>query len=203
MMGSALRHGVTLFALRRATYRLRSGAAALAIAGVFLATTSIALAHNTGWVWTEAKAERIVVRDAAVRFPPLERASLERELRAAVALYLTLEQTAGQEEYERSASRLHNLRYRSSHSLEKVLSGLEIEHAECTGLGASVGDDRYRHFRCLVTSEEIEIPSAVVTWEEGKITEVVEGQPRIVGPLQAQLSVHITGKSTITYRQIG
>jgi len=203
MMGRALRHGVTLFALRRATYRLRSGATALSVAGIFLVSTSIAPAHNTGWVWTEAKAERIAVRDATVRFPALERAALERELRAAVALYLTLEQTAGQEEYERLAPRLHNLRYRSSRSLGKVLSGLEIERAECTGSGARVGGDRYRHFRCLVTSEELEIPSAVVTWEEGKITEVVEDQPRIVGFFQVQLSVHVTGKSTTTYRQIG
>jgi hypothetical protein len=203
MMGRALRHAVTLFALRRPTYRLRSGAAALAIAGVFLATTSVAFAHDTGWAWNAAKGERIVVRDATVRFPPLERAALERELRAAVALYLILEQTAGQEEYELSASRLHNLRYRSSRSLGKVLSGLEIERAECTGSGARVGGNRYRHFRCLVTSEELEIPSAVVTWEEGKITEVVENQPRIVAAFQVQLSVHVAGKSTMTYRQIG
>lgn len=203
MMSRTLRRGATLLAQRRAADRVRSGVAALSIAGVSLATTSVAFAHSTGWAWNASKGERIVVRDATVRLPPLERAALARELRAAVTLYLMLEQTAGQEEYERSASRLHNLRYRSSRSLGKVLSGLAIDHAACTGSGAKVAGDRYRDFRCLVTSEELEIPSAVVTWEEGKITEVVEDSPRIVGRFQAQLSIHVAGKSTMAYRQLG
>jgi len=176
---------------------------ALWVAGIFLASTSIALAHDTRVTWTESKAEKIVTRDATVLLPSLERTALESELRTAVVQYLTLEQTAAEEGYEQRASLLHNLRYRSSTALRKVRTGLRIDAVECTGAEAAVAGDRFTHFRCEVTSEVLEIPSAAVTWEEGRITAVVEGDPRIEGPFQARLDVHVTGRSTIAYRQIG
>lgn len=176
---------------------------ALWVAGIFLASTSIALAHDTRVAWVESKAEKIVTRDATVRLPSLERTALQTELRTAVALYLTLEQTAAEPRWEQLASRVHNLRYRFSTALRKLRTGLRIAAVECTGSDVAVTRNRFKHFRCVVTSEVLEIPSAVVTWEEDRITGVVEGEPRIEGPFQARLDVHVTGKSTMSFRQIG
>lgn len=175
-----------------------------------LASTSIALADGTRWTWTERKAERIVARDAAVRLAPAERAPLENELRASAAYYFGLYQGMRQEPHQSPAADdatayiLYKLGKRFQGALRKVRSGLEIDAADCTGSGAAVRAARFRHFRCLTTSEALVIPSAVVvSSEEGKIQAVVEGQPRTVGPFQARLDVHVSGKSTIAYRKIG
>jgi hypothetical protein len=178
---------------------------ALWVAGIFFASTSIALAADIRASWTESKAEKIVTRDATVRLSAQERASLESELRAAVIQYRLLEQTAAEQEgdYGLQASRIHNLRYRFSTALKQVQRGVAIEEAACDGTGAaSGGTNRFKQFRCAVTSEELAIPSAQVVWENDRITGVVESEPRIEGPFQARLEVRITGKSTISHRQI-
>jgi hypothetical protein len=178
---------------------------ALWVAGTFFASTSIAPAADIRASWTESKAEKIVTRDATVRLPAQERASLESELRAAVIQYRLLEQTAAEQEgdYGPQASRIHNLRYRFSTALKQVQRGVAIEEAACDGTGAANrGTNRFKQFRCAVTSEELEIPSAQVFWENDRITGVVESEPRIEGPFQARLEVRITGKSTISHRQI-
>lgn len=178
---------------------------ALWVGGIFLASTSIALAHDTRVAWTTAKAERIVTRDAIVRLPAQARASLEAELRAAVGLYRTLEETAATQQgsYEQPAATIHNLRYRFSTALKQVQSGLEIEAAVCTGTGAASGGNRFGHFRCAVTSAALEIPSAEVIWENDTIAAVIEDEPRIEGPFQARLDVHVMGKSKIGCLQSG
>jgi hypothetical protein len=177
---------------------------ALWVAGIILASTSIALAADIRVSWTESKAEKIVTRDATVRLPAQERASLESELRAAVVQYRLLEETAAEQEgsYGQQASRIHNLRYRFSTALKQVQRGVTIEGAACDGTGAASGGKRFTHFRCAVTSEELEIPSAEVVWENDRITAVIESEPRIEGPFEARLDVRITGKSTISHRQI-
>jgi hypothetical protein len=177
---------------------------ALWVAGIFLASTSIAVAADIRVSWTESKAEKIVTRDATVRLPAQERASLESELRAAVVRYRLLEETAAEQEgsYGQRASRIHNLRYRFSTALKQVQRGVAIKEAACDGTGAASGGKRFTHFRCAVTSEELEIPSAEVVWENDRITAVIESEPRIEGPFEARLDVRITGKSTISHRQI-
>jgi hypothetical protein len=102
---------------------------ALWVAGIFFASTSIAVAADVRVSWTESKAEKIVTRDATVRLPAQERALLESELRAAVMYYGLLEQTAADQEgsYGQQASRLHNLRYRVSTALKQVRRGVAIE----------------------------------------------------------------------------
>jgi len=177
---------------------------ALWVAGIFFASTSIALAADIRASWTESKAEKIVTREATVRLPAQERASLESELRTAVMQYGLLEQTAAEQEgsYGQQASRLHNLRYRFSTALKQVRRGVAIEEAACDGTGAASGGNRFTHFRCAVTSLELEIPSALVIWENDRITGVIESEPRIEGPFQARLDVRTTGKSTISHRQI-
>jgi hypothetical protein len=177
---------------------------ALWVAGIFLASTSIAVAADNRVSWTESKAERIVTRDATVRLPALERASLESELRAAVMQYGLLELTAVNQEgsYAQQASRLHNLRYRFSTALKQVQRGVAIEEAACDGTGAASGGNRFRQFRCAVTSEKLEIPSAEVVWENDRITAVIVNEPRIEGPFQARLDVRITGTTTMSHLQI-
>ena len=176
---------------------------ALWVAGIFLASTSIAVAADVRVSWTESKAEKIVTRDATVRLPAQERASLESELRAAVVHYGLLELGATEQEggYGQQASRLHNLRNRLSTALKQVQRGVSIEEAACDGTGAASGGNRFKQFRCAVTSEKLEIPSAVVIWDDDRITGVVVNQPRIEGPFQARLDVRITGKSTISHLQ--
>jgi hypothetical protein len=178
---------------------------ALWVAGIFLASNSIAVAADIRVSWFESKAEKIVTRDATVRLPAQERASLESELRAAVVHYGLLELTAAAEQegsYGQQASRLHNLRYRLSTALKQVQRGVAIEEATCDGTGAASGGNQFKQFRCAVTSKKLEIPSAVVIWENDRITGVIENEARIEGPFQARLDVRITGKSTITHRQI-
>ena len=117
-----------------------------------------------------------------------------------VASYGLLEQTAGH--YHPLEGKIHNLRYRSSTALKRVQQGLAIDKAACVGIGSSSADNRFNRFRCAVTSAELEIPSAVVTWDGDLITGVVEGEPRMLGPFDANLDVRITGRSTIAARQV-
>ncbi len=174
------------------------------VAGIFFASTSIALAGVTPAAWIGWKAEKVVIRDATVRLPAEERRSLETELRMTVAIYRLLEETAAQQHgrYEQPAATIHNLRYRFSTALERVRQGLAIDKAACVGTGATSADNRYKRFRCAVTSAELEIPSAVVTWEGDLITGVVEGEPRMMGPFEARLDVRVTGRATIAARQV-
>ena len=85
-------------------------------------------------------------------------------------------------------------------ALGKVRRGLEIEAADCTGSGGSVTPGRFSGFQCRVTSESLEIPPAPVVTEEGRI--LVEGQPRNVGPIDAQLDVRVTGTSSFAFRKV-
>jgi hypothetical protein len=184
---------------RRHTVKFR----ALTVASVLLAGTSIALAHSTRWAWTESKVEQIVIRDATVRLPR-EAASLQNQLRTSMAYYRTLELGAVSGEGGADAGLYHNLAYRYERALRKVRSGLEIDDIECAGSGPAVRRDHFKHFRCRATSEMLEIPSAVtVASEDGQLPAVIEGPPHKLGPFQAQLGVHVTGKSRIAYRQIG
>ena len=175
---------------------------ALWVVGIFFASTSIALGQATSIAWTETKAEKIVTRDATVRLASTERSALESELRAAAVQYGTLEHSARESGDERLASRLHNLRYRYSAALRKVQTGLQIDALECIGAATAIAGDRFRRFRCGATSETLEIPVAVVTWDAERITSVIQGQSRAVGPFDARLNVRITGKSTIAYQQV-
>ena len=169
---------------------------------VSLVVVAAASAHGTEWAWTEPKAERIVQRDAAIHLPQLSRESLGRELAASVALFRNYENLAWEARDDQAAARFHNLRYRFSTALEKVRGGLRVDAADCTGSGAALPSRRFKHFRCPSGSEILEIPSVEVTWEErASLPTVVEGPRRTVGPVQAQLDVHVTGKSAIAYRQ--
>ena len=172
------------------------------VALVSLVGVSAASAHGTHWAWTEPKAEKVVLRDATIRLPQLSRETLEKELSSSIALFRNLENLAWEARDDQAAARFHNLRYRLSTALGKLQGGLRVDTVECTGSSAALPNRRFKHFRCPSSSEALEIPSVEVTWEErANLPTVVEGPARTVGPVQARLDVHVTGKSAIAYRQ--
>ena len=169
---------------------------------VSLVVVAAASAHGTEWAWTESKTERIVQRDAAIRLPQLSRESLAKELAASVALFRNLENLAWEARDDQAAARFHNLRYRFSTALGKVQGGLRVDTVECTGSSAALPNGRFKHLRCPSSSEALKIPSVEVTWEErANLPTVVEGPARTIGPVQARLDVHVTGRSAIAWRQ--
>lgn len=168
------------------------------VAGVGVSIASAARIGTSAW--TESKAEQIVIRDATVRLSSAERASLEDELRRAVALFGGLELGALDAGDDSARSTYQSFRNRYQQALQSVRSGLRIADADCTGSGRAIAN-RFKQFSCLVTSEVLRIPSAQLdTSDSGRLPAVVEGQPREMGPILAQLRVQVTGKSTIAYR---
>ena len=102
-----------------------------------------------------------------------------------------------------AAARAHNYRYRYSTALKLVEGGLRIADATCRGIGAASGS-RFAHFECRTVSEQLEIPSVDVVYEdENAVPAFVEREPRLYGPYQARLLVHTTRRSSIAYRQVG
>jgi hypothetical protein len=172
----------------------------IGLIGALFASSSIALAHNTRYAWTEAKAGKMVVRDATLRLSASERASLEGELKDAVRLYWALQFAAEQVGDRNAMSTFQSLLARYRRALDQVQDGLAIDAATCNGSGAAVKDNRFKHFRCAVTSEVVEIPSTELDYGDRELPIVIESAPRVIGPFQASLGVHVTGKSSMTYR---
>jgi len=167
--------------------------------GIFAAS---AAAIGTNMAWTEAKAERVVVRDATVRLSPMQRGPLEQQLLGSVRQWSALELGAQNDGNARVAARAHSLAYRYSTLLAKVREGLDLEQASCSGYGQAVAGGRFTRFRCHVTSESLLIPSAqAVVSADGEIADIVEGAPQAIDPVVAWLMVRTTGKSAISYRQ--
>lgn len=179
----------------------------IGLIGALCASTSIAQAHNTRSSWTVAKAETLVAYDATV--PPLsaaERSSLLPELNRTVRLLGGLRLAAydvGAETGDWEAwFTFQNLLERYVRARNHVRDGLGIDAAACEGSGAAMPGKRFKHFRCTVTSGVLEIPSAEVDYVDRVLPTVIEGPPRVIGPLEAQLDVHVTGKTSIAYRQV-
>jgi hypothetical protein len=163
-----------------------------------------ALAHGNAPAWTDAQAERAVVRDASVLVPAQLRASLRMELRGLVPRFRTLENLAWDMGDQQAAARIHNYRYRYSTALGKVEHGLSVATVDCTGLGRSSGGRRFGHFDCSATSERLEIPSVELVYSDPHaLPALVEREPRRYGPYAARLRVHVTGRSSIASRQVG
>ena len=181
----------------------RSGRALLCLGIALLAplATGLAQAATPAAPWTEAKAAKIVKRDATVRFSPSERAALESELHALVREYIQLE----------NAAAVARLRVPPVAAPQPPLSLLDRVEG-----GARGPADRERPLRgsrcapCVAGSRasrarsrprSSRFPVAEVTWEDGAIASVVEREPRVVGPLAARLSVRITARSAIAFSQ--
>jgi hypothetical protein len=174
----------------------------LGLVGTLLAATSIAVAGGTRWAWTEPKARQTVVRQASVKLQDTLKSSLASELQEAVRLYGALV-FAAQQVGDSHLGVYQSLlaRYRSAR--EKVRSGVPIDAAACKGSGVATEGKRYSRFRCGVTSDLLEIPSAELEYGDAEFPTVVEGPSRIEGPYKAQLAVRVIGRSAISYQQLG
>jgi hypothetical protein len=174
------------------------------VATLCLVVTSTSLAHQNAPAWTNAKAERVVLRDATVLLPPDQRAALRAELLALIPRFRTLESLAWEAGDDRAASRIHNYRYRYSTALKKVDGGLRVTETACRGSGTASRGNRFTHFACAVVSEQVEVPSVELVYGvEGALPALVEGKAHTFGPYEAQLVVHALTSSSIAYRQAG
>ena len=172
------------------------------VAGIVFASTSVALAQQTRWVWTEKRAEQIVTRDATVQLRGPERAELQNELLAAVRLYGGLAFAASDVGDSNAALTFSTLEYRFREALEAVRSGLAINAADCRGSGKAAKGRRFSNFDCSVTSDVLEIPSVELVYSQGaQLPTAIEGPTRVLGPWQARLDVHVTGRSAMRYAQ--
>ena len=208
---STRRRRTLVLALRRAlSHSMFIGT--LAGVAVLFASTSMAQAHNTRPSWTAAKAETLVAYDATVpALSAAERASLLPELNRTVRLLGALRLAA----YDLAAIAddadgdwqpwvtFQQLLERFVRARNAVRDGVDIEAAACRGLGTAMPGKRFKHFRCAVTSEVLEIPQIEVEFGDQELPTVIEGPPRIIGPLEAQLDVHVIAKTSIAYRQVG
>ena len=173
----------------------------LAIAVIVFASTSVALAHTTGWTWSEQKAEQIVARDAKVKLQDSERATLEYELLASVRLYNGLALAAA--EMQTSGTPFAALASRVSTVLAAVRSGPKVGAADCRGSGKAAKGRRFSHFSCAVTSQTLEIPDVVLRYlDEAQLPTVIQGSPRSLGPWKARLDVRVIGRSSMRYAQV-
>ena len=174
----------------------------IGLIGVLMASTSIAQAHNTRFAWTEAKAAKMVARDATVRLSAAERASLATELNDAVRLYGALVFAAQEVGDGRAMATFQAVLARYDRARDQVRNGLGIAAAACKGSGAAMQGKRFKHFRCSVTSVVLEIPQTELDYGDQELPTVIEGSPRLIGPLESQLDVHVAGKASISYRQV-
>jgi hypothetical protein len=125
---------------------------------------------------------------------------MEGELKDAVRLYWALQFAADQVGDRNAMSTFQGYLARYRKALDQVQDGLGIGAAACKGSGTAMQGNRFKHFRCGVTSELLEIPSTQLDYGDRELPIVIEGAPRVLGPFQASLSVHVTGKSSMTYR---
>lgn len=171
----------------------------IGLATTALVSTSIAIAHNTPWAWTEAAARKMVVRDATVRLPASERAALLAELNQAVRLFGALHFAAGQANESAPSDYLSYLA-RYVRARDQVQNGLTIGSAACKGSGAAVRGNRFKHFQCGVASKALEIPTTELDYGDRELPIVIEGPPRVIQPLESQLSIHVRGRSSFVYQ---
>jgi hypothetical protein len=181
----------------------------IGLIGTLVASASIAQAHDTRWAWTESKAAKMVAGDATVRLPAAQRATLEAELLQSVRLYSALLLATSHQENGDVEVTYQLLLNRYREALSQVRSGIEVDAAVCKGSGKAVKGsgravqiNRFKHFRCSVVSGQIEIPVTTLESDDRELPLVIEGPPRVVGPLKASLDVHVAGKASIAYRQV-
>jgi hypothetical protein len=199
----------------------RSIVVVLVTIGALVASAAVALAHSTPYSWPVSKARVTLQEGTNIALPADQRAALDAELAAWLAKFGPLKLTAeagaqlGQDPtpgrlaqtYSSYIERLKKIRV-------SVNSGLSIDSAQCAGQGkALIGkftekpgpiEKRYKHFRCNATSYVLEIPDIELTpGTDPSLPEVAEGPRRLIGPLGAVFSVHVTGKSRMLSQRVG
>lgn len=172
--------------------------------GALLVSPSSASPHGSEHPWTTSMAQAAVKRSALVQLPESAQRALTAEMTPLMRRYALLEQVAGVEGDQHAAARFHNFWYRLSTARKRVQGGLPVRAAECTGAGAEVRLERFRHFRCTVISHALVVPVAdLIGSDDAPFPVFVEREPRMVSPLRALFFVHATRTSTLAYRQLG
>ena len=129
--------------------------------------------------------------------PSDQRAALDAELEDLLAKFRLLRLTA----QERSEDWLYAATYdnyvkRFEKAQAGVNKGLSISSVSCVGQGKALKGKRYKHFKCVTTSYELEIPNVELKpGANPSLPEVVELPVRRIGPLDATFTLHVTGKS--------
>jgi hypothetical protein len=186
-----------------------------------LAGSAVALAHNTPYSWTAVKARVMLQEGTNIALPTEQRRALDAELEALLDKFRPLKLTAQSSyestqnpDYSRLAQTYDTYIDRFEDAQARIGAGLSIDSTKCVGQGkALIGrftekpgpiEKRYKHFRCQATSYVLEIPS--IEFAPGAdpfLPEIVEGPRRLIGPLQAVFTVHVTGKSRMLSLRAG
>ena len=175
----------------------RSVAVTLASAGVLAVFASAALAHSTPFAWTVSKARVMLQEGTNVALPADERAALDAEIDAWLTKFRPLLLTAQADPDQwRLAQTYSSYIDRFQKARNSVNAGLSIDSVKCAGRGKALPGKKFKHFRCNASSYVLEIPSIeLVPGADPFLPEVVEGQRKLVGPLAAVFTVHVTGKA--------
>jgi hypothetical protein len=186
-----------------------------------LAGSAVALAHSTPYSWTAVKARVMLQEGTTIALPTEQRQALDAELEALLNKFRPLKLTAQSSyestqnpDYARLAQTYNTYIERFEEAQARIGAGLSIDSTKCVGQGkALIGrftekpgpiEKRYKHFRCQATSYVLEIPS--IEFAPGAdpfLPEIVEGPRRLIGPLQAVFTVHVTGKSRMLSLRAG
>ena len=164
--------------------------------GALVGSAAVALAHNTVSSWTVAKARVMLQEGTTIALPADQRAALDAELEAQLKKFNGLLLAAQDDPDQwRLAGTYKNYIDRFRKAQSNVNAGLSLDAVKCTGLGDVLKGKRYKHFRCNATSYDLEIPNIELQPADAVLPEVVEGPRRVIGPLEAVFTVHVTGKS--------
>ena len=180
----------------------------IAVAAAALACSAVALAHNSPYSWTVAKARVMLQESTNIALPEADRVALDAELDAwrkkfgqllliAQSEYTrTADLGADDPKYSRLAQTYDAYERRFEAAQATVARGLSIDSVKCAGQGKALTGKRYKHFRCNATSYVLEVPNIeLVFGDDPFLPEVAEGPRRRIGPLPAAFTVHVTGKS--------
>jgi hypothetical protein len=198
---------------RRAT--MTRSAFVIVVAAAALAGSAVALAHNSPYSWTVAKARVMVQESTNIALPEADRVALDAELDAWRKKFATLVLIA-QSEYARTvdigaddpkysllAQTYDTYKRRFAAAQANVARGLSIDSVKCAGQGKTLTGKRYKHFHCSATSYVLEIPTVeLVFGVDPFLPEVVEGPRKLIGPLPALFSLHVTGKSRMLSQRV-
>jgi hypothetical protein len=166
----------------------------IAVAAAALACSAVALAHNSPYSWTVAKARVMLQESTNIALPEADRVALDAELDGWVKKFGVLVLTAADD--PRLAQTYDAYKRRFAAARATVATGLSIDSATCAGQGKALTGKRYKHFRCNATSYVLEVPNIeLVFGDDPFLPEIVEGPRRRIGPLEAAFTVHVTGKS--------
>jgi hypothetical protein len=169
----------------------------IVVAAAALTGSAVALAHNSPYSWTVAKARVELQESTNIALPEADRVALDAELDAWRKRFGTLALIAGADErYWQLAQTYDIYKRRFAAAQANLASGLSIDSVKCAGQGKALTGKRYKHFRCDAASYVLEIPNVeLVPGVDPFLPEVVEGPRKLIGPLRAVFSVHVMGKS--------